>query len=123
MELSGAENQSIMPNDPASIVGGIQGAGDVQLTNASINVVGRDSHSHTHVHYHGTTKDLRTILDAIYSFRNIQQDTLAKATPGTVKWLFVSEFFSVWWNQDGNITILWGSGIPGAGKTVLAYAD
>ncbi|KAH6905393.1 hypothetical protein BKA70DRAFT_1292974 [Coprinopsis sp. MPI-PUGE-AT-0042] len=110
----------IGPSDPAQVVAAFHGASNVQVTNANINVVGGDSH--THMHYHVTTKfkDLKAFLDVIFNVRKIQQDTLAKATPGTVKWLFVSKYFGVWWNRSGTMKILWGSGIPGAGKTILA---
>ncbi|KAH6874349.1 hypothetical protein BKA70DRAFT_1208793 [Coprinopsis sp. MPI-PUGE-AT-0042] len=118
MEFASSDTRLMRPDSPAG-VGGIQGAHDFQLNHSSISVVGGDNHTHTHVYYHGTIKDVKAILGAIYNFRKIHQDTLAKVTPGTVKWLFVSQFFKVWWNKSGEIKILWGSGIPGAGKTVL----
>ncbi|KAH6888383.1 hypothetical protein BKA70DRAFT_1235469 [Coprinopsis sp. MPI-PUGE-AT-0042] len=100
-------------------VAGIQGARNVQVTNANINVVGGDSH--THVHNHAPlTGDLKAILDAIANMRKIQQDTLAKATPGTLEWLFKSQFFGSWWDMNSDRMMVWGSGIPGAGKTILS---
>ncbi|KAH6894830.1 ankyrin repeat-containing domain protein [Coprinopsis sp. MPI-PUGE-AT-0042] len=50
-------------------------------------------------------------------FRDIQLDTLSKATDGTCIWLTRGEMF-IFWVKAGRI--LWGIGIPGAGKTVLA---
>ncbi|KAH6894804.1 ankyrin repeat-containing domain protein, partial [Coprinopsis sp. MPI-PUGE-AT-0042] len=51
------------------------------------------------------------------NFRDIQLDTLAKATDGTCIWLTTGQTF-IFWIEKGRI--LWGIGIPGAGKTVLA---
>jgi hypothetical protein len=120
------------------VVGGVQGARDVQITKANISVVAGDSHTHTHLHYQCAQTDVKAILKAISNLRKIQQDTLAKATPGTVEWLFSTCYFTVWWDRSGNFKVLWGSGIrrfirfyahepfltrhfvAGAGKTVVA---
>ncbi|KAH6887858.1 hypothetical protein BKA70DRAFT_1332666 [Coprinopsis sp. MPI-PUGE-AT-0042] len=63
---------------------------------------------------------LELILRAIPNFRKIHQDMLAKAAPGTGMWLLKSERFSLWLEPNGDLKILWGSGIPGAGKTIIA---
>ncbi|KAH6905339.1 ankyrin repeat-containing domain protein [Coprinopsis sp. MPI-PUGE-AT-0042] len=86
-----------------------------------MNVVGRDSiRYHTHLHYHGTTVDLESVMRAIPNFRKIHQDTWAKAAPGTGMWLLRSDTISLWLEPNGDLKIIWGSGIPGAGKTILA---
>ncbi|KAH6903958.1 ankyrin repeat domain-containing protein 28 [Coprinopsis sp. MPI-PUGE-AT-0042] len=51
------------------------------------------------------------------NFRDIQLDTLSKATKGTCVWFTGDEIFLLW---ISNGKILWGIGIPGAGKTILA---
>ncbi|KAH6902536.1 hypothetical protein BKA70DRAFT_1112840 [Coprinopsis sp. MPI-PUGE-AT-0042] len=51
------------------------------------------------------------------NFRDIQQDTLSKATEGTCVWFTEGDMF-LFWVVRGKI--LWGIGIPGAGKTILA---
>lgn len=88
----------------------------------SVIVSGRDSHYHTHFHYGSTVTviDLESVFRAIPSFRKIHQDMLAKAVPGTGMWLFKSKNFRLWLEPNGDLRILWGSGLPGAGKTVLA---
>ncbi|KAH6909886.1 hypothetical protein BKA70DRAFT_1027556, partial [Coprinopsis sp. MPI-PUGE-AT-0042] len=43
-----------------------------------------------------------------------------KATPGTGGWWLKSAKFLIWLDPNGDLKILWGTGIPGAGKTVLA---
>jgi hypothetical protein len=74
-----------------------------------MSVVGRDSI--THVHYHGAAMDLESVLRAIPNFRKIHQDTLAKATPGTGMWLLKSDTISLWLEPNGDLKIIWGSGI------------
>ncbi|KAH6903022.1 hypothetical protein BKA70DRAFT_1155699, partial [Coprinopsis sp. MPI-PUGE-AT-0042] len=54
------------------------------------------------------------------NFRKIYQDMLSKTTPGTGMWLVEGDKFRVWLEPNGDIKIFWGSGIPGAGKTLLA---
>ncbi|KAH6885662.1 hypothetical protein BKA70DRAFT_1574268 [Coprinopsis sp. MPI-PUGE-AT-0042] len=98
----------------------VQGTDHVQFNDGSFTVVGRDSHTHIHQHSHGTVVSLQSILVAIPNFRKIHQDMLAKATPGTGMWLLKGEKFSLWLEPNGDLKILWGSGIPGAGKTILA---
>ncbi|KAH6909464.1 hypothetical protein BKA70DRAFT_200362 [Coprinopsis sp. MPI-PUGE-AT-0042] len=124
MELARSDTQSTRPSSPARVVGGIQGAHDFQINNSSISVVGGDNHTHTsthiHVHYNGTAEDLKTILGAIPNLRRIQQDTLAKATPGTILWLLDCKEFLLFIDVNGVLKIMWGSGIPGAGKTIVA---
>ncbi|KAH6887854.1 hypothetical protein BKA70DRAFT_1203319, partial [Coprinopsis sp. MPI-PUGE-AT-0042] len=96
----------------------IQGTSQAQFNDGNFTVVGGDNV--THIHNHGTIVTLESILRAIPNFRKIHQDMLAKATPGTGMWLLKGEVFSVWLEPNGDLKILWGSGIPGAGKTVLA---
>ncbi|KAH6879966.1 hypothetical protein BKA70DRAFT_1207238 [Coprinopsis sp. MPI-PUGE-AT-0042] len=62
----------------------------------------------------------RKVLDflSLVNFRSIQQENLEKWTPGTVKWLLQSSMFQLWLATQ--YAILWGTGMPGAGKTILA---
>ncbi|KAH6902562.1 ankyrin repeat-containing domain protein [Coprinopsis sp. MPI-PUGE-AT-0042] len=86
-------------------------------------MTGRDS-INTTIHNHISTfqigaVDVLEILNSIPlpNFRDIQQDILAKATEGTCLWFIANESFLIWIEKG---MILWGIGIPGAGKTVLA---
>ncbi|KAH6909872.1 hypothetical protein BKA70DRAFT_1041891, partial [Coprinopsis sp. MPI-PUGE-AT-0042] len=54
------------------------------------------------------------------NLRKIHMDILSKATPGTGVWWLKTAKFLIWLEANGDIKILWGTGIPGAGKTVLA---
>ncbi|KAH6902806.1 ankyrin repeat-containing domain protein [Coprinopsis sp. MPI-PUGE-AT-0042] len=62
----------------------------------------------------------RKVLDflSLVNFRSIQQENLGKWTPGTIKWLLESSMFQTW--LETQHAILWGTGMPGAGKTILA---
>ncbi|KAH6908186.1 hypothetical protein BKA70DRAFT_292551 [Coprinopsis sp. MPI-PUGE-AT-0042] len=62
----------------------------------------------------------RKVLDflSLVNFRTIQQENLGKWTPGTIQWLLQSSMFQTW--LETQYAILWGTGMPGAGKTILA---
>ncbi|EAU83790.1 hypothetical protein CC1G_07525 [Coprinopsis cinerea okayama7 len=51
-------------------------------------------------------------------FRAVQSANLERCTDGTLSWFITAELYRSW-KQGGN-RIIWGTGIPGAGKTVLA---
>ena len=51
------------------------------------------------------------MFDAISNLRKIQQETLAKATPGTIVWLLECEEFRLFIDVDGILKVLWGSGM------------
>ncbi|TFK26020.1 ankyrin [Coprinopsis marcescibilis] len=55
---------------------------------------------------------------SIINQRAIQKDNHNKKTPGTVEWILVDSKLTTWLAADEGI--LWGTGMPGAGKTVLA---
>ena len=83
----------------------------MQLHNSSVIVAGRDHHT-THVYNYGAGDDkLKAILDAISNFRKVQQDTLTRATPGTIVWLLECKEFKLFLDVDGDLKILWGSGM------------
>ncbi|KAH6908096.1 hypothetical protein BKA70DRAFT_1280672 [Coprinopsis sp. MPI-PUGE-AT-0042] len=55
---------------------------------------------------------------SLVNFRSIQSENLGKWTPGTVQRFLESSIFQFWLDTD--CAILWGTGMPGAGKTILA---
>ncbi|KAH6908077.1 ankyrin repeat-containing domain protein [Coprinopsis sp. MPI-PUGE-AT-0042] len=92
----------------------IQGAQNLTITGGVFNLNNQQAAS---------TPDperLRKSLDflSLVNFRSIQQENFGKWTPGTVKWLLESSMFQFW--LDTQHAILWGTGMPGAGKTILA---
>ncbi|KAH6910145.1 hypothetical protein BKA70DRAFT_117106 [Coprinopsis sp. MPI-PUGE-AT-0042] len=104
---------------------GVIRAQNVQINGGNLTSAGRDVHNHTHFHEapqhdcEAAKADLISALESIDNFRQIQQDTLSKATPKTGEWIFEYEKFPIWRDPKSDIKTLWGSGIPGAGKTVL----
>ncbi|KAH6903940.1 hypothetical protein BKA70DRAFT_1403731 [Coprinopsis sp. MPI-PUGE-AT-0042] len=102
----------------------ISGVHSAQISGGTFTVVGHDSSTtiHNYTYSYGSQTAPVDLLDILSSlslpnFRDIQLDTLAKATEGTCIWFITGEMF-LFWIKDGKI--LWGIGIPGAGKTVLA---
>ncbi|RXW16981.1 hypothetical protein EST38_g8870 [Candolleomyces aberdarensis] len=63
---------------------------------------------------------LRRVADWLTttSFRNIHSDALAKRTPGTGLWFTQTNEYRLW--TRNNLKVLWGTGMPGAGKTILS---
>ncbi|KAH6902529.1 ankyrin repeat domain-containing protein 28, partial [Coprinopsis sp. MPI-PUGE-AT-0042] len=100
----------------------IPGVHNVQIHNGTLTIVGRDSNTTIHHHNYGPQilpVDVLEILNSLSlpNFRDIQLDTLAKATAGTCIWFTMDDMFLLWVEKG---KILWGIGIPGAGKTILA---
>jgi hypothetical protein len=54
---------------------------------------------------------LRAVLQSVPNFRRIYQDMLSKATAGTGVWLLKGDKFGLWLEPNGDIKILWGSGM------------
>ncbi|KAH6901948.1 hypothetical protein BKA70DRAFT_677295 [Coprinopsis sp. MPI-PUGE-AT-0042] len=101
----------------------VPSARDLQIVDSTLSVVGGDvvHNDIRNVHYHyERSRDIWAILASIPNFRNIYQDMLSKATLGTGMWLVKGDRFRLWLEPNGDIKIFWGSGIPGAGKTLLA---
>ncbi|TFK21921.1 ankyrin [Coprinopsis marcescibilis] len=64
---------------------------------------------------------LEKVLESLgkLNFRNIVKENIAKRTPETGRWVIESDWFKGWL-MDLLGGIVWGTGMPGAGKTVLA---
>ncbi|KAH6914320.1 ankyrin repeat-containing domain protein [Coprinopsis sp. MPI-PUGE-AT-0042] len=93
----------------------------VHIQDSSLTVVGGDVvHDHSRHYHYERPRDVWMILQSIPNFRNIYHGMLSKATLGTGMWLVKGDKFRVWLEPNGDIKIFWGSGIPGAGKTILA---
>jgi hypothetical protein len=97
---------------------------NLQINGGSFTSAGRDVHidHHTHI-YEGPTLDLLSVLGSIDNFRQIQQDTLSKATPKTGEWISEHEVFPVWCEPKTNVRTLWGSGIREFHPLLLAWAQ
>ncbi|KAH6884774.1 hypothetical protein BKA70DRAFT_136878 [Coprinopsis sp. MPI-PUGE-AT-0042] len=110
-----------LTTNPSAVV---QGLNNVQIGVGNVNLVGRDIvHVHHHHHHYGKTEgrfDIPPILQRVPNFRDFHIDTLDRATSGTGDWIKVWKEWCIWLSSNGYIRILWGSGMPGAGKSVLA---
>ncbi|KAH6887385.1 hypothetical protein BKA70DRAFT_1122273 [Coprinopsis sp. MPI-PUGE-AT-0042] len=96
-------------------------AHNLQIEGSTLSVAGHDVVHNQHFHYHSErSRDVWAILQLIPNFRKIYQDMISKATEGTGIWLLEGDKFRVWLEPNGDIKIFWGSGIPGAGKTLIA---
>ncbi|KAH6901824.1 hypothetical protein BKA70DRAFT_1568315 [Coprinopsis sp. MPI-PUGE-AT-0042] len=93
----------------------------VQVT-GPLNVAARDvNHINYYYRVESTSDDsMPLILESVPNFRAIQIATLGRATPGTGLWIVECETFRLWLDPDGWLRIMWGYGMPGAGKTVAA---
>jgi hypothetical protein len=106
--------QSIFNIQLADLLPAFQGARGIQVQNSSITVAGGDhvqNITHNHIYSQELENKLKAILDAILNFRQIQQDTLSKATPGTILWLLECKEFKLFIDIDGTLKIMWGSGM------------
>ncbi|KAH6909892.1 hypothetical protein BKA70DRAFT_1148462, partial [Coprinopsis sp. MPI-PUGE-AT-0042] len=115
-----ADHGQLAGASPSFIPSSIQQAHGVMANHGDVNLAGRDIHVHKHYHSYSDRVDITTVLDTIRNLRKVHLDVLSKVTPGTGAWLFKADKFLVWLDPNGNLKVLWGTGIPGAGKTVLA---
>ncbi|KAH6909747.1 hypothetical protein BKA70DRAFT_1148288 [Coprinopsis sp. MPI-PUGE-AT-0042] len=90
----------------------------VQVTNGPLNIAAGNVHNH--YHRADATSDIPPILESVPNFRAIHIATLGRATPGTGLWIVECETFRLWLDPDGWLRIMWGYGMPGAGKTIAA---
>ncbi|KAG2011164.1 ankyrin repeat domain-containing protein 50, variant 2 [Coprinopsis cinerea AmutBmut pab1-1] len=90
----------------AVMTGGIVAGGNLTVTNN---------------HYHGPASNSATNqgnTQKTVNFHAIHLENVEKRTDGTLDWFTESEDYQAW--KFGGCRIVWGTGIPGAGKTVLA---
>ncbi|KAH6908127.1 ankyrin repeat-containing domain protein [Coprinopsis sp. MPI-PUGE-AT-0042] len=98
----------------------------VNISGGIFTTVGRDSITYnyniTQTVAASNGSQLREILEWIstLNFEALQQDIHEKWTPGTGGRLLRSQLFTQW--LESICGTLWGTGMPGAGKTILASA-
>src|SRR5215217_91557 len=54
---------------------------------------------------------IKTVLRLVPNIRQIHLDVFSKATPRTAIWILRTEHFLLWLDPDGDLKILWGTGI------------
>ncbi|KAH6884737.1 hypothetical protein BKA70DRAFT_136350 [Coprinopsis sp. MPI-PUGE-AT-0042] len=109
-------------------LGSAQSLTGVQMTGGVINVVGGNQIHHEEHHYHQhnhlplqpTHTDIPAILDGVPNYRDIHTANLGRATLGTGPRFSEWDEFGEWTNPQGLLKAMWGSGMPGAGKTIFA---
>ncbi|TFK21926.1 hypothetical protein FA15DRAFT_623215, partial [Coprinopsis marcescibilis] len=114
--------------DVAPIVKVLEGAHGVKI-NGPVTVAGRDVVTNIYQNPPSAsaapTDAHKTLLDKVLeslgklNFRDIVKENIAKRTPETGRWVIDSDWFKDWL-MDLLGGIVWGTGMPGAGKTVLA---
>ncbi|KAH6908137.1 ankyrin repeat-containing domain protein [Coprinopsis sp. MPI-PUGE-AT-0042] len=98
----------------------------VNISGGTFTTVGRDNITYnyniTQTVAASNGSQLREILEWIstLNFEALQQDIHEKWTPGTGGRLLRSQLFTQW--LESICGTLWGTGMPGAGKTILASA-
>jgi hypothetical protein len=108
------EDQLAMkPSECSPIAALISGVQSAHIHGGSFTVVGSNTAIQNNYYSYGTQTPTTNILEilkalSLPNFRDIQLDTLSKATDGTCIWLTTGEMF-VFWVANGRI--LWGIGI------------
>ncbi|KAH6888296.1 hypothetical protein BKA70DRAFT_1572967 [Coprinopsis sp. MPI-PUGE-AT-0042] len=100
----------------------------MQVVGETVNFVEGDQHQHQHQHYHQhnhaplqpPNHDIPAILEQVPNYRDIHIANLGRATEGTGPCFDEWEEFRDWMSIQGVVKTMWGSGMPGAGKTVFA---
>ncbi|KAH6867720.1 hypothetical protein BKA70DRAFT_1211630 [Coprinopsis sp. MPI-PUGE-AT-0042] len=104
---------SVIANSPGAIVNG-----------GTFYSVGRDNiNLSIHVHPPLSTDKVTILIEvrdwlSAVNFRKIQAENFSKGAPGTGMWFIMSPAFQRL--LKSKYGILWGTGMPGAGKTILA---
>jgi hypothetical protein len=79
--------------------------GDFVLAGGNVSI----SHQHN---YHPEPKlNIVSVLRLVRNLRLIHLDVFSKATPGTGVWLLQTEHFILWLDLNGDLKIIWGTGI------------
>ncbi|KAH6892733.1 hypothetical protein BKA70DRAFT_839593 [Coprinopsis sp. MPI-PUGE-AT-0042] len=100
----------------------------VQVVGETVNFVEGDQHQHQHQHYHQhnhaplqpTNHDIPAILEQVPNYRDIHIANLGRATEGTGPLFAEWDEFGEWMSVQREVKTMWGSGMPGAGKTIFA---
>ncbi|KAH6911336.1 hypothetical protein BKA70DRAFT_1146650 [Coprinopsis sp. MPI-PUGE-AT-0042] len=101
--------------------GGDDAAGRSALFQAAQTVNIHGGHFNVGNQYNaGMEKAVQSILDAIPNYRDIHNTNLAKATAGTGPRFAEWKEYCRWLAPKDELKAMWGTGMPGAGKTIFA---
>ncbi|TFK19222.1 ankyrin [Coprinopsis marcescibilis] len=106
--------EAVHPNSGPS-THSFQGANNLEFSGTTTFI-----NAHTIVVPNVSTRDIAVVAEALskINFRNFLADHLRKRVGKTGRWVLSEPKFCKW--RKGPRRILWGTGIPGAGKTILA---
>ena len=86
----------------------------VQTHHGNISLAGGNITSFQNNYYgqpEPTMNSIEDLLRLVPNLRKIHLDVLAKVTAGTAVWILKTRYFLLWLDPNGNLKILWGSGI------------
>ncbi|KAH6892695.1 hypothetical protein BKA70DRAFT_1233627 [Coprinopsis sp. MPI-PUGE-AT-0042] len=116
----------------AEVVGGaiplVGSTSGVHIMGETVNFIEGNQHHQQQYHYHHhnhaplqpTFHDIPAILDQVPNYRDIHIANLGRATEGTGPIFAEWEQFCEWISVQGVVKTMWGSGMPGARKTIFA---
>ncbi|KAH6908099.1 hypothetical protein BKA70DRAFT_1149960 [Coprinopsis sp. MPI-PUGE-AT-0042] len=112
-------------DNKTQVVSILEGTNNSNISGGTFNAAGRDVMTTTVNNIvinlvDNTPLQDTAILDWLSpnNYRMMQMANLEKAVTGTCHWFLISNLFMQWLASCGGI--LWGIGMPGAGKTILA---
>ncbi|KAH6888320.1 hypothetical protein BKA70DRAFT_59764 [Coprinopsis sp. MPI-PUGE-AT-0042] len=95
-----------------------------QVIGGTVNFIEGNQQNHYHQHIHvplqPTNHDIPAILEQVPNYRDVHTANLGRATEGTGPCFDEWDEFCGWTNVQGALKTMWGSGMPGAGKTIFA---
>ncbi|KAG2011201.1 ankyrin repeat domain-containing protein 50 [Coprinopsis cinerea AmutBmut pab1-1] len=120
---SGVSRSTIAVGDVHQVIFNVSRAPDDQSRLKEPDIPRGDVNSHPGSTAEREAQQLlaKTLSDWLFhgtNFRAIHIENLEKWTRGTLAWFLESDWYQAW--KDGPDRIIWGTGMPGAGKTVLA---
>lgn len=101
----------------------VQQANNLSAINGNVVVAGGNVTIHNH--YYANPQQAISIVEVLRlvpNLRKIHLDVLSKATPGTAVWILQTEYFLLWLDPNGDLKVLWGTGIRRCLRTVLKRA-
>ncbi|KAH6911325.1 hypothetical protein BKA70DRAFT_57207 [Coprinopsis sp. MPI-PUGE-AT-0042] len=112
----------------AEVVGGaiplVGSTSGLHVVGETVNFVEGNQQYHYHQHNYAplqpTNHDIPAILEQVPNYRDIHIANLGRATEGTGPLFAEWDEFGEWMSVQGVVKTMWGSGMPGAGKTIFA---
>ena len=94
-----------------------QQIGDITVNSGKVLLTARDTINNYSYNYGNPqqaeprTINMAEVLALVSNLRQVHLEVLSKATPGTAVWILRTDYFLLWLDPNGDLKILWGSGI------------